>query len=80
MENETAPTYRLHLYRTIKASAEQAFRAFTDPELLFRWFMTSAQTDLRKDSQYSNADGDRDTYLEINAPNRLTFTWDNPPV
>jgi uncharacterized protein YndB with AHSA1/START domain len=78
MENESAPTYRLHLHRTIKATAEQAFRAFADPEQLSQWFTKEAHSDLQKGGAYSNADGDRGTYLDINAPTRLTFTWDNP--
>lgn len=78
--NDLVPktTHRLHLHRTIKASAEQAFRAFSDPELLTRWFTTDAQVDLRKGGEYANADGDRGAYLDIHAPTRLSFTWNNP--
>lgn len=78
MNADAERTYRLHLHRTIKASAEQAFRALTEPEQLSRWFTTDAQVDLRKGGEYSNSEGDRGRYLEIHPPTRLTFTWDNP--
>ncbi len=71
-------TYRLHLHRTIKASANAAFGAFTDPALLLRWFTAQAEVDLRKGGKYSNADGDQGEYLEVDPPRQLTFTWDNP--
>ena len=71
-------THRLHLHRTIKASAEDAFRAFTDPELLSRWFTTNAQVNLQKGGRYSNADGDQGEFLEVDPPRQVTFTWDNP--
>lgn len=77
-EQEVTSTHRLHLNRTIKTSAEQAFRAFTDPGQLSRWFTTRAVVDLRVGGSYLNADGDCGKYLEINPPTQLTFTWDNP--
>ncbi len=70
--------FRLHLHRTIKTSSAEAFRAVTEAELLSRWFTTSAEVDLRKGGQYSNADGDQGKYLEVDPPRQVTFTWDNP--
>ena len=71
-------THRLHLHRTIKASAAEAFRAFTDADLLSHWFTTRAEVEARKGGRYRNADGDQGEYLEVNPPHQLTFTWDNP--
>ncbi len=77
-DSDLETTYRLHLHRTIKASADQAFHAMADPDQLVRWFTTEAHTDLKKGGAYSNARGDRGVFLEIANPTRLTFTWDNP--
>ena len=71
-------SFRLHLHRTIKATAEAAFRACSDAELLARWFTTRAQVDLQTGGKYSNADGDCGTYLSIEPPHLLSFTWENP--
>jgi uncharacterized protein YndB with AHSA1/START domain len=78
MEKDPDRTHRLHLHRTINASAERAFHACTDPEALSQWFSRDAQVDLQKGGAYSNADGDSGAFVEIAPPNRVTFTWDNP--
>ena len=77
-QSQSLPNYRLHLHRTIKASAEEAFRAVTDAGLLSRWFTTNAQVDLQKGGAYSNGDGDCGVYLDVTPPTRVTFTWENP--
>jgi len=71
-------THRLHLHRTIQASAAEAFRALTDPVLLSQWFTTRAEVDLRKGGRYHNADGDQGVFLEVDPPRQVTFTWENP--
>jgi uncharacterized protein YndB with AHSA1/START domain len=78
MEKDPNRIHRLHLHRTINTTAQQAFRALTDPEILSQWFTKDAQVDLQKGGAYSNADGDRGVFLEAVPPQRVTFTWDNP--
>jgi uncharacterized protein YndB with AHSA1/START domain len=75
---------------TIKASAERVFRAFTDPEERMKWWGrvggyrgTENVSDLRVggrwESRGRSADGStyavRGTYLEVDPPRLLVFTW-----
>lgn len=64
--------------KRISAPADRVFDALTQATELSAWFTTSAQVDLRVGGAYSNGDGDRGTFLEIDAPGRLRFSWDNP--
>ncbi len=76
--------------RHIRASRAQVFRAFTDPEMLPRWFSPSADIgteilahDFRVGGRYRFGfrfpDGERNTvvgmFREIASPERLVFTW-----
>ena len=81
--------------RTVRASAEAAFRAWTDPEAIRQWgapatsSITHASVDLRVGGRYEQhmraANGFErrvaGTYLEIDAPTRLVYTWrwEQPP-
>ena len=57
--------------RTFKASRHRVFRAWTDPELLMRWFiepdgeMQVRELDLRTGGRY----------LEVTPPSKLVYTW-----
>ena len=87
---EAPPAVRLT--RTIRASRQRVFRAWTDPELLMRWFITPddemriIELDLRAGGRYRLEGTVRarpwavwGTYREVVPPSRLvyTWTWDN---
>lgn len=77
----TAPrkdSFMLRLERTIGASARAAFAAFTQADELNRWFTSGAKTELRPGGRYSNDSGDRGTFLAVDPPHHLEFTWENP--
>lgn len=74
--------------RTIRASRQRVFRAWTEPELMMRWFvegdweMHLCEIDLRPGGVYrfEGAIGDRKwaiwgSYLEVKPPERLVYTW-----
>lgn len=86
----TAPTVRLR--RRLKAPAEQIFDLWTKPDLLVRWMSPypgavhcKASCDLRPGGAFSlamsSAESNRDvsgTYLQIDRPRKLVFTWTGP--
>jgi len=76
--------------RTLAASREKVFKAFTEPEALKRWWMPgegfsvpSAEVDLRVGGGYriamKNPGGKVfhvfGSYREVKAPERLVYTW-----
>ena len=76
--------------RHVRASRKQVFRAFTEPEILPRWFSPSAdigteilEHDFRVGGRYRFGfrfpDGERNIvtgmFREIASPERLVFTW-----
>jgi uncharacterized protein YndB with AHSA1/START domain len=79
----------LHLRRTFAAPRERVFRAWTEPAVLEKWFkpmgltITVAALELSVGGEYRfklhGPDGsDTDiagTYLEVDPPARLVFTW-----
>ncbi|GAB4320874.1 MAG: hypothetical protein Kow0074_11490 [Candidatus Zixiibacteriota bacterium] len=69
--------FEVSVQRTIASSATKAYQAFTDPNLVSRWFTTRARADLKVGGSYSNADGDQGTFVIIEPRRRLKFTWDN---
>lgn len=79
---------RLKVTRTFRASRQRVFRAWTEPELMMRWFvegdadMTVCEIDLREGGTYrlEGLVGDkrwtiRGSYLEVRPPERLVYTW-----
>jgi uncharacterized protein YndB with AHSA1/START domain len=81
----------LRLERLLDAPPERVFAAWTDPELLRRWWAAEpdwttpeASTDVRVGGQYRLSM--RDTtgvvrsvvgeYLEVDPPRRLVYTWE----
>jgi len=83
-----AATDRLKVTRTFKASRQRVFRAWTEPELMMRWFvegdgnMTVCEIDLREVGHYrleGNMAGKRwriwGSYLEVRPPEKLVYTW-----
>jgi uncharacterized protein YndB with AHSA1/START domain len=75
--------------RIVEASAEDVFAAWTDPDILSRWFgpadvtVPEAELDPQPGGAYRftmrNADGSTfvvgGTYREVDRPRRLQFTW-----
>lgn len=83
-------TKRLQVRRTIRASREEVFRAWTEPEHLEKWFHPDpsyatpvAEVDLRRGGRYrfvmETESGDRHVvsgvFREIELPAKLAFTW-----
>jgi uncharacterized protein YndB with AHSA1/START domain len=90
MTTRTAENLRLEIKRLIKAPRELVFEAWTDPEQLKKWFgpdddfvVPLVKVDLRVGGKYriqmKRPDGEFHTavgtYLEIEPPERLAFTW-----
>jgi len=78
--------------RRVKAPAEQVFELWTKPELMVRWMSPfpgavdcKASCDLRVGGAFSlvmsSAESRREvsgTYVQIDRPHRLVFTWSGP--
>lgn len=89
MSEQTAMDLRLE--RTFNASAEEVFDAWTNPEVLRRWWGADpswktpvAEVDLRVGGRYRLSMEDPATgtthtvggeYLQIERPERLVYTW-----
>ncbi len=65
------------LQRTIHATPETVYEAWTRPGHLTRWLTTRARNQLRVGGRYEMAGGTRGRYLELEPPKRLRFTWDH---
>ena len=75
--------------RTVPASAEKAFKAWTDPAAIAQWgaprtsVITRADVDLRVGGRFVQhmraANGFErrvtGTYIEVDAPHKLVYTW-----
>jgi len=86
----TAPTVQIR--RRVKAAAEEIFDLWTNPELMVRWMSPfpgavncKASCDLRPGGAFSlimsSAQASREvsgTYVEIDRPRKLVFTWIGP--
>lgn len=93
MSAETTPasSISLRLERAFDATPEEVFDAWTDPEVLRRWWVVDAawrtpvaEVDLRPGGRYrlsmeDPASGSVHTvggeYLEVKRPERLVYTW-----
>lgn len=83
----TPPPVRVS--RTIQASRHRVYRAWTNPDLLMRWFVqpgdgeiSLVELDLRQGGRYVLEGRDRGkpwhiegTYLEVAPPEKLVYTW-----
>jgi uncharacterized protein YndB with AHSA1/START domain len=81
---DAAPTFALTLERTLAASPERVFRAWTDPAELTHWFAPNpelaveAELDLRVGGAYRIRMGRHEAfgaYVAIDPPHTLAFTW-----
>jgi uncharacterized protein YndB with AHSA1/START domain len=93
--NETATTTALQLERRFDASPEAVFDAWTNPDVLRRWWAAGpdwetpvAEVDLRAGGRYrltmrDPAAGAEHTvggeYIEVRRPERLIYTWEWEP-
>jgi len=89
-DNATGPI--LEIRRRLKAGAEQIFDLWTKPDLMVRWMSPfpgavdcKASSDLRPGGTFSlvmsSAEASREvfgTYVEIDRPRKLVFTWIGP--
>ena len=89
-DNATGPI--LEIRRRLKAGAEQIFDLWTKPDLMVRWMSPfpgavdcKASSDLRPGGIFSlvmsSAEASREvfgTYVEIDRPRKLVFTWIGP--
>lgn len=67
----------LIIKKKIHTSPEKIFDAFTNADILNKWFTSNAKVDLRVNGDYSNADGDTGKYIEIVPNSKLVFSWEN---
>lgn len=88
--NTTGPI--LQICRRVGATAEQIFDLWTKPDLMVRWMSPfpgvvdcEARSDLRPGGAFSlimsSAEASREvagTYVEIDRPRKLVFTWIGP--
>jgi uncharacterized protein YndB with AHSA1/START domain len=86
----TAPSVQIR--RRVKAAAEQIFDLWTKPDLMVRWMSPfpgavdcEASCDLRPGGAFSlvmsSGDSSREvtgTYVQIDRPRKLVFTWIGP--
>ena len=75
---ESSDGFRIAVIRLVAASPDRCFAAWTDPVLLDGWFTHGSAVDLRVGGAYSNGDNDRGTYLVVDGPAHLRFTWEQP--
>ena len=89
-DDTTGPIVQVH--RRVRASAEQIFDLWTKPELMVRWMSPfpgavdcKATCDPRPGGGFSlfmaSGDASREvsgTYVEVDRPRRLVFTWVGP--
>ncbi|MCF7801895.1 MAG: SRPBCC domain-containing protein [Candidatus Marinimicrobia bacterium] len=71
-------SFEVSFRRTLPAPVEWVYAAFTEPELLNRWFTHDAQLDVREGGSYRTGDSDNGVYKKVVPAKRLRFTWENP--
>jgi uncharacterized protein YndB with AHSA1/START domain len=90
-ETTQSPATSLHLERTFDATPEEVFDAWTNPEVLRRWWAAAptwrtpvAEVDLRVGGSYRLSMEDPETgavhtvggeYREVRRPERLAYSW-----
>ena len=89
-DDTTGPTVQIR--RRVRATAEQIFDLWTQPDLMVRWMSPfpgavycKASCDLRPGGAFSlvmlSKDSSREvsgTYVEVDRPRKLVFTWIGP--
>src|SRR5262245_43181558 len=70
--------FEVNVERTVPVGVADAYDAWADRKRIGTWFSTNVTQDVRVGGTYRNGDGDRGTFLAVDAPRRLRFSWDNP--
>jgi uncharacterized protein YndB with AHSA1/START domain len=92
MDRDDTPGPVVQIRRRVKARAEEIFDLWTKPDLMVRWMSPfpgavdcKASCDLRPGGTFSlvmtSAEASREvsgTYVEIDRPHKLVFTWMGP--
>jgi uncharacterized protein YndB with AHSA1/START domain len=92
MARDDTPGPIVQIRRRVKAPAEQIFDLWTKPDLMVRWMSPfpgtvdcKASCDLRPGGAFSlvmlSKESSREvsgTYVEIDRPRKLVFTWNGP--
>jgi uncharacterized protein YndB with AHSA1/START domain len=76
--NSAAEQNEVIVERTITASSDAAYEAWSSAEKQSAWFTTVVRHDLKVGGRYSNADGDCGVFREIVPNRRLRFSWEQP--
>jgi uncharacterized protein YndB with AHSA1/START domain len=79
----TVVPHTVTVRRTIAASREAIYAAWTEPDLMRQWFATVVEADVRVGGRYrievhetdGTANGFTGEYLELEAPARIRFTF-----
>lgn len=64
--------------RTVNATIDDCWAAFTTPAGLNSWFSSKTRVDLRVGGKYTGEGGDKCTYKSIAKNKRIVMTWENP--
>lgn len=64
--------------KTISAPVEEVFAAWSDKDMLSRWFGESTRADVKDGGTYKNKDGDKGTFLRVRENKDIRLTFENP--
>ncbi len=64
--------------RTVAATVDACWDAFTTARGLNTWFASKAKVDLKVGGTYTGAGGDKCTFKNITPKKRLVMTWEHP--
>jgi uncharacterized protein YndB with AHSA1/START domain len=67
----------LEIQRSINAEPVRVWEALVAPNDLNRWLTSEMINDIRVGGTYRDGNGDVGTYLIVEQPRHLRFTWDN---
>ena len=70
--------YTICSTKTLAAPLAQVFAAWTNPASLKVWFGPAMAADVKDGGAYTNADGDRGTFLRVRQDKDLRLTFENP--
>jgi len=94
MRTDTGAVPTLVIKRRVAATPREVFELWTEPELMAPWMSPypgpvdcEAEADVRVGGAYSLKMGSGEsqceiegTYVDVDPPNRLVFTWSGPPT
>jgi uncharacterized protein YndB with AHSA1/START domain len=68
--------YSVCATKSVGASATRAFKAFTSPADLDKWFGTKTTIAAKEGGVFANADGNRGTITKLRPDKAIVFTWE----